>query len=121
MSHQITRSTALSRAAGVASLLLVLVLAAAPWWGSSATLHLIGEFAVYLALATLWNLLAGYTGLVSVGQQAFVGLGGYVLFSAALFAGVPPLAAVPLAGMVAALMAVPVAALAICGAGWRAG
>ena len=29
-----------------------------------------------LALAQCWNLLAGYAGLVSVGQQAFVGLGG---------------------------------------------
>ncbi|RVT47728.1 branched-chain amino acid ABC transporter permease [Rubrivivax albus] len=32
---------------------------------------------VYLLLATSWNLLAGYAGLVSVGQQAFFGLGGY--------------------------------------------
>ena len=36
--------------------------------------------AYYLALAQLWNLLAGYAGLVSVGQQAFVGLGAYTLF-----------------------------------------
>ena len=34
-----------------------------------------------LALAQCWNLLAGYAGLVSVGQQAFVGLGGYLLFA----------------------------------------
>ena len=111
MSPIITRSTPLSRTAGALALLLVLVLAAAPWWGSSATLHLIGEFAVYLALASLWNLLAGYAGLVSVGQQAYVGLGGYVLFTAALFAGVTPLLAIPLAGVAAALVAVPVAAL----------
>ena len=39
----------------------------------------------------LWNLLAGYAGLVSVGQQAFVGLGGYLLFALTMFAGVPPL------------------------------
>lgn len=82
-----------------------------PWWATSASLHLIGEFAVYLALATLWNLLAGYTGLVSVGQQAYVGLGGSILFSAALFAGVPPLLAIPLAGLAAAIIAIPVAAL----------
>ena len=36
--------------------------------------------AYYVALAHLWNLLAGYAGLASVGQQAFVGLGGYALF-----------------------------------------
>ena len=34
---------------------------------------------VFVTLATMWNLLAGYTGLVSIGQQAFVGLGGYGL------------------------------------------
>src|SRR5215469_7845615 len=34
-----------------------------------------------LTLAQFWNLLAGYAGLVSVGQQTFVGLGGYLLFA----------------------------------------
>ena len=48
---------------------------------------------------SLWNLLAGYAGLVSVGQQAFVGLGGYLLFALAILAGVPPLLAIPLAGV----------------------
>ena len=40
----------------------------------------------YVALASLWNLLAGYAGLVSVGQQAYVGLGAYVLFALAMLA-----------------------------------
>src|SRR5260370_37843342 len=35
-----------------------------------------------LTLAQLWNVLAGWGGLVSVGQQAFVGLGAYVLVAA---------------------------------------
>src|SRR5262249_44004938 len=65
----------------------------------------------YVALASLWNLLAGYAGLVSAGQQAYVGLGGYVLFALCIFAGVPPLWAIPLAGVAAAIVAVPVAAL----------
>ena len=107
----VSRSTAASRIAGAAALVALAILIAAPWWGSRATTHLIGEFATYVALASLWNLLAGYTGLVSVGQQAFVGLGGYVLFACALFLGFSPLLAIPLAGLVAAIMAVPVAAL----------
>ncbi len=111
MQFTISRSTLASRIAGVLALLLLAVLAAAPWWASSSFLHLAGEFAVYLALATLWNLLAGYTGLVSVGQQAYVGLGGYITFSLALFLGVHPLLAIPLAGLVAALVAIPVASL----------
>jgi branched-chain amino acid transport system permease protein len=111
MNSSVTRSTPASRIAlAVAGVLLVL-LVAAPWWGSTATLRLIGEFMVYLALASLWNLLAGYSGLVSVGQQAYVGLGGYILFSCALFLGWHPLAAMLLAGGIAALVSIPVAKL----------
>jgi branched-chain amino acid transport system permease protein len=69
------------------------------------------EIFTYIALASLWNLLAGYAGLVSVGQQAYVGLGGYVLFAATILAGMHPLAAVPLAGVIAAAIALPVAGL----------
>ena len=50
-----------------------------------------------LALAQYWNLLAGYAGLVSVGQQAFVGLGGYLLFALTIHAGIDPLLAIVLA------------------------
>jgi len=87
------------------------VLAAAPLWGGRDDLQLLSEIYAYAALASLWNLLAGYAGLVSVGQQAYVGLGAYVLFALAILAGVSPLWAIPLAGIVAAAVAVPVAAL----------
>jgi branched-chain amino acid transport system permease protein len=64
-----------------------------------------------VALASLWNLLAGYAGLVSVGQQAYVGLGAYILFAFAILAGLSPLWAIPLAGIIAAIVAMPVAGL----------
>ena len=107
----IKRSTPASRAAAIVALVLFAMLLAAPWWGATSTLRLLGEFMVYLALASLWNLLAGYTGLVSVGQQAFVGLGGYVLVALSMFAGLHPLVAVPIAGLVAVLIALPVGKL----------
>jgi len=88
-----------------------LVLAAAPAFAGRDDLRLLSEIFAYIALASLWNLLAGYAGLVSVGQQAYVGLGGYVLFAATILAGVHPLVAVPLAGLVAAVVALPVAGL----------
>jgi branched-chain amino acid transport system permease protein len=72
---------------------------------------LLSEIYAYVALASLWNLLAGYAGLVSVGQQAYVGLGAYTLFALAILAGVSPLVAIPLAGLIAAGVAIPVAAL----------
>jgi branched-chain amino acid transport system permease protein len=89
--------------------LCVLVLISAPFWAERASLRLVVEFAYYLALAQMWNLLAGYAGLVSVGQQAFVGLGGYALFALATRLGVPPLAAVLLSGVVVAVLAIPTA------------
>ena len=111
MTHSITRSTTASRIAGAVALTLLVLLIAAPWWGTSSTLRLVGEFCIYLALASLWNLLAGYTGLVSVGQQAYVGLGGYTLGSVTLFLGINPLYGIPLAGLAAAVLSVPVAIL----------
>ena len=59
----------------------------------------------------MWNLLAGYGGLVSVGQQAYLGVGGYALVVLADLGGLNPFVCVPLAGVVAALVAVPVSKL----------
>jgi branched-chain amino acid transport system permease protein len=89
----------------------LVALAAAPFWGGRDDLALLSEMYAYVALASLWNLLAGYAGLVSVGQQAYVGLGAYVLFALAILAGISPLWAIPMAGAAAAAIAVPVAGL----------
>jgi branched-chain amino acid transport system permease protein len=90
---------------------LAIALAFAPLWGTRENLRLLAEIYSYVVLASLWNLLAGYAGLVSVGQQAFVGIGGYVLFALTMLAGVHPLAAVPIAGLFAAALSIPVAGL----------
>ncbi len=111
MTPTITRSTSASRIAAIAAIIIGLALIAAPWWGSTATLRLLGEMMVYIALASLWNLLAGYTGLVSVGQQAYVGLGTYIVVSAAVLFGIHPFLAVPLAGLAAVILALPVGKL----------
>jgi len=87
------------------------LLLSAPFWLGRAELRLIVEMACFLALAQMWNLLAGYAGLISVGQQAYVGLGGYLLFALATLMDVHPLLAIPLAGLAAAVVAVPTAAL----------
>jgi branched-chain amino acid transport system permease protein len=74
-------------------------------------LRLLTEIYCYVALASLWNLLAGYAGLVSVGQQAYVGLGAYLLFGFSMYGGVHPLWMIPIAGTIAAVVSVPVAGL----------
>nr|BAH89765.1 branched-chain amino acid ABC transporter, permease protein [uncultured bacterium]BAH89942.1 branched-chain amino acid ABC transporter, permease protein [uncultured bacterium]BAH90350.1 branched-chain amino acid ABC transporter, permease protein [uncultured bacterium] len=82
-------------------------LAFAPWWAGRADMRLLMEALSFLALAQMWNLLAGYTGLISVGQQAFVGLGGYLFFALAMFTGLPVVLALPAAALATAIIAVP--------------
>src|SRR5262249_61610874 len=65
----------------------LVLLVAAPVWGGRDALRLLSEIYAYVALASLWNLLAGYSGLVSVGQQAHVGLRGHVFFAPGIEAG----------------------------------
>jgi branched-chain amino acid transport system permease protein len=108
---RVTRTSQTARIAMGLALLILILLAAAPWWAGRADLRLMGEIFLYMALASLWNLLAGYAGLVSVGQQAYVGLGGYALFGLTMLAGVPIIVALPLTALAGALLAMPVAAL----------
>lgn len=106
---RIERSTRTSWIGLAGAAVALAVLISLPWWGGEDDLRLIVEICYTIALAQLWNLLAGYAGLVSVGQQAFVGIGGYALFALTILAGVPPIPAVALAGAVAAILAVPTA------------
>ena len=56
---------------------LLIALAFVPFaFGANVTERLTTLF-VYVILAVMWNALAGYAGLVSVGQQMFFGLGAY--------------------------------------------
>ncbi len=56
-----------------------------------------------LVLAQNWNLLAGYAGLVSVGQQAFVGFGAYAMFACVILADLDPILSILIAGIAAVL------------------
>ena len=91
--------------------IVVVVLLFVPLWADSAAKRLVIEVCYYLALAQMWNLLAGFAGLVSVGQQAFVGLGAYALFALTMLLPLPPLVALPLAGLLAAAIALPTAGI----------
>jgi branched-chain amino acid transport system permease protein len=108
---RIERTTRASRIGAVGGALVLIVLLSLPAWGDPSTMRLLVEFIALLVLAQMWNLLAGYAGLVSIGQQAYVGLGGYALVVLADDLGVNPFVAVPLAGVVAAAFALPTAAI----------
>ncbi|WP_076858319.1 branched-chain amino acid ABC transporter permease [Bradyrhizobium mercantei] len=107
----VTRSSTLTLVSSIGAVALAAVLASGALWASNDTLRLATDVFLYVALACLWNFLAGYAGLVSVGQQAYVGLGGYVLFALAAKANMPVLYTIPLLGIVAALLSVPSAKL----------
>ena len=60
-------------------LAIVAFLALLPAWGGDYIVNIFLLIMLYMSLGHMWNLLAGYSGLVSLGQQSFVGLGGYAL------------------------------------------
>jgi branched-chain amino acid transport system permease protein len=107
-SERVERATRASRTAAVCAVPFIELLASLPWWGDSGEMRLVAEMAYYLALAQLWNLLAGYAGLVSVGQQAYVGLGGYALFYMTGVLNMNVYPAFVLAGVFAGLISIPV-------------
>lgn len=71
----------------------------------TAQLRQLTEFLIFLALALNWNLLAGYAGLISVGQQAFVGIGAYAVYAGTALMGWPILASIGLSAGVTAVFA----------------
>lgn len=85
-------------AAGVA------VLAVLPVIGSALVVDKLTYLFILIMFAVMWNLLAGYAGLVSVGQQAFVGLGGYGMVRM-VEAGLPPFPAIFVAALCTGLVA----------------
>jgi len=111
MSYVVSRSSRTTLATSLVVIVALAALASAPAWASNDQMRLMIEIFLYVALACLWNFLAGYAGLVSVGQQAYVGLGGYALFALAAKAGIAPLYTLPLIGIGAALLSVPIALL----------
>ncbi|MBT0782503.1 branched-chain amino acid ABC transporter permease [Paracoccus sp. pheM1] len=91
------------------AVLAAAALALVPLIGPRAVVQDLFGILCLLVLALNWNMLAGFAGLVSVGQQAFVGIGAYTMFAAVILFGLDPLAGVLLGGLVAMALAVPVA------------
>jgi branched-chain amino acid transport system permease protein len=82
----------------------MLALATLPWLGSALVVDKLTYLFILVMFAVMWNLLAGYAGLVSVGQQAFIGLGGYALIRL-VDAGLPPFPTIFVAALLAGVVA----------------
>jgi len=104
--YRVTRSRRNVAWTGLGALAVVVVLALFPYIVYSGTTTIMVQAFIVLTLASMWNLLAGYAGLVSVGQQAFVGLGAYFVLILAIH-GTSPFAALPVAAIVCGVAALP--------------
>ncbi|WP_300041642.1 branched-chain amino acid ABC transporter permease [uncultured Paracoccus sp.] len=67
-------------------------------------LHLVLFTASYVAMASSWNILGGFTGYVSLGHSVFFGIGGYVAGMILTRYGISTLITAPLAGLIAAII-----------------
>jgi ABC-type branched-subunit amino acid transport system permease subunit len=95
---RVTRSRRPAAWSWLGALVVIGVLAYLPYLVFSGTTSLLVQFFYLVTMASMWNLLAGYAGLVSVGQQAFVGLGAYFLLILAQH-GTDPLLGLPIAAI----------------------
>jgi branched-chain amino acid transport system permease protein len=72
---------------------------------------------VFMVAASAWNIFSGYSGYLALGHAVFFGSGGYALALLCEHLGVgggwPSFALLPLCGIVAALIAVPVGLVAL--------
>lgn len=95
----------------VAAAVGIIVLAAGPWYLDLVQLRLFADVFAMLVLAMMWNLLAGYADIVTVGQHAFVGIGAYALYGFAAKAAFDLPAAIIAAGLLSFLISIPVMAV----------
>jgi branched-chain amino acid transport system permease protein len=93
--------------AGIAVALATVPLLFDPEWVQKLT-----NLLILVLIAAMWNALAGYGGLLSVGQQAFIGIGAYgTVFFAGL--GISPYPAMVLATLVAGVISFPISLFAL--------
>ena len=103
---KVTRSRRNVLWSGIGALVVLVVLFAFPYMFKPGTTGIMVQGLIVLTLASMWNLLAGYAGLVSVGQQAFFGLGAYFVLIPAMH-GVTPWAGLFIAAIAAGICAIP--------------
>jgi branched-chain amino acid transport system permease protein len=110
--RRIQRSTRSSRVFGIAVGVLVVVLALVPFIFDTNVSQKLTTLLILVVLASMWNALAGYGGLLSVGQQAFIGIGAYgTIYLAGQ--GVPPYLAMLAAALGAGAVALPISLFAL--------
>ena len=97
---------------GTSSFIVVAaVLAYLPYLVNLSLVYSMVDLFILLILAMTWNMLAGYGGMVSVGQQAYIGIGAYSMVIIADTLGLDIFAAIALAAVICGIIAIPVSFL----------
>jgi branched-chain amino acid transport system permease protein len=92
---------------------LVVALAFAPVLLGENTQNNLIQLYFLVIMAMMWNALAGYGGLVSVGQQGFIGIGAYAAVFLSVQHGLNPYLSMLLATLIGGAIAIPVAAVVL--------
>ncbi|MFM8246619.1 MAG: branched-chain amino acid ABC transporter permease [Burkholderiaceae bacterium] len=111
-SFDVIRSNRFSVLLPLITAVIMLYAISIPWWGESSWMREVVEISCYFIFAMMWNLLAGYGGMVSIGQQAFLGFGGYIMLILGNEAGMNPFVAIPIAALATVAIAYPVSFIA---------
>ena len=96
---------------GIVGIIIVVFLGLFPTFAGTPLTRRLVDFFTLLALAEFWNLMLGYAGLISVGQQGFIGIGSYVLWLFADVFHINPFISVIFAAIGGAIIALPAAFL----------
>jgi branched-chain amino acid transport system permease protein len=86
----------------------VAVFASLPLLGTTFVLVIVFLWFLYLTMAGIWNLLAGYSGLISLGQQIFIGIGGYLLTIGSELYGLDTWLSIFIGGLVSVVFALAI-------------
>jgi ABC-type branched-subunit amino acid transport system permease subunit len=108
----IQRWTKLSLGVAIVVAALFVLLAVGPAFLPGNILDKLTVLFIYVLLAAMWNALAGYGGMISAGQQAFFGLGGYLAIRLSEW-GIWPYPALIAAALLAGLSALPISAIVL--------
>jgi branched-chain amino acid transport system permease protein len=104
--QRVTRSRLSAKWSAVVGVVVVAILGLLPYLVYANITGVMVNLFILVSLATMWNLLAGYAGLISVGQQAYIGVGAYAVFVLAEN-GLSPFLAIPVAALISAVVALP--------------
>ena len=88
----------------IIAIIVLILLFTLPMFGSEYIVMLLMLMCMYIGLGQMWNLLSGYAGLISLGQQLYIGIGGYALAVISNNFGLPLFVRAIVGGIISSLL-----------------